>query len=91
MGDSPRKTAAIRRLLDKEDRSAPSCSTFFVVPEDEEGLTLPSNAAWGKCHSLIHSPSGNLDSVDAVFVGFFVDKEMAMKVRDFLSNGKDLT
>ena len=63
---------------------------LFVTPEEEEGLRLPSCAAWGECHSLVCSPSGNPNGVDALFIGFFVDKDVAMRVKNLLSDERGL-
>jgi len=62
-----------------------TCSSYFVVAEPRDGtLSLPEIAAWESCHSLVHSPSGVLDAPDAQWVGFFVNRDVAERVKFIL-------
>ena len=88
--------AALHRLRRVVALQAPApgekSSTPWVVqtelPDDPEGLRLclPTMESWGACHSLIHAPDG-LGTVTAEWVGFFINKEVAEKVKLLLENG----
>lgn len=57
---------------------------YFVRRESRDGLCLPEIKAWDSCHSLIYSPDGDINACDAQWVGFFVDKKTAKKVKSIL-------
>ena len=59
-------------------------SKFFVCRERRQGMCLPTMKSWDSCYSLIYSESGNIDAVDAEWVGFFVNEEIAEKVKSIL-------
>lgn len=81
------KPTAAKQLSGKGLDETP-CSPWVVqaeVPQDPDdiGLCLPTMEAWNACHSLIYAPDG-LDSVKSEWVGFFINKEVAEKVKALL-------
>jgi hypothetical protein len=63
-----------------------SKTKWFVKREKRDGLNIPSMKAWDSCHSLIYSKSGNINSYDAEWVGFFTNKEVAETVKLILES-----
>lgn len=71
-----------------EGLAATPCSPWVVqaeMPQDPDGigLCLPTMESWNACHSLLYAPDG-VDSITSEWVGFFINKEVAEKVKALL-------
>lgn len=68
------------------DQYEDSSAKWFVRRESRRGLSLPSIKSWNACHSLIYAPSGDIDAPDSVWVGFFINRQVAEKVKSVLES-----
>ena len=66
-----------------------SSSCWIVNPESHDEICLPNIEAWNASHSLIYAPSGDINAVDSEWIGFFINREVAERVKTLLDSNRN--